>query len=94
MVTSISEPLRVPQTKSGSGSVSFGVPGMVVGGLMDEDKDSGSLAGEAVLSTGNDSRVPLVAAVDVLEAGINWGVTVGMSLKWRPELDRTTNYYL
>ena len=81
MVTSISEPLRVPQTKSGSGSVSFGVPGMVVGGLMDEDKDSGSPAGEAVLSTGNDSRVPLVAAVEVLEAGINWGVTVGYALK-------------
>ena len=56
MVTSISEPLRVPH----AGSVSFGVPGVVVGGLKDEDKDSGSLAGEAVLSTGNDSRVPLV----------------------------------
>ena len=41
MVTSISEPLRVPQTKSGSGSASFGVPSMVVGGLMDGDKDSG-----------------------------------------------------
>ena len=45
MVTSISEPLRVPQTKFGSGAVSFGVPGMVVGGLMDEDKDRGSLGG-------------------------------------------------
>ena len=54
MVTSISEPLRVPQTKSGS--VSFGVPGMVVGGLMDEDKDSRSLAGEAVLSTGKHTH--------------------------------------
>ena len=83
MVTSISEPLRVPQTKSGSGSASFGVLGMVVGGLMDEDedKDSGSPAGEAVLSTGNDSRVPLVAAVEVLEAGINWGVTIGYALE-------------
>ena len=34
-----------------------------------------------MLSTGNDSRVPLVAAEEVLEAGINWGVTVGYELE-------------